>query len=72
MNYEAKRLKAIELMAKSQDRGNLYGARMIQYHFDRATNVAKVDIRHANGILDRLLKGEFCTYLMEEEEVKEK
>lgn len=68
MNYEAKRLKAIELMVKARDKGEWSEVAIIHNVIVKADNV--VDTRHANGILDRLLKSEFCTYLTEGENKK--
>lgn len=70
MNYEAKRLKLLELLARAEDNSDWYEAKTIRNIMARADTVAKVDIRHANGILDRLLKSEFCMYLMEGEDKK--
>jgi hypothetical protein len=65
MNYEAKRLKAIEMIERAKKMGSLHEAAVIYNTLERANSVAFIDTRHANGILDRLLKSEFCMYLVE-------
>lgn len=67
MNYKAKRIKITALLAKAEDNMDWYEAKAIKSIITQADNVAKVDMRHANGILDRLLKSEFCMYLIEQE-----
>jgi hypothetical protein len=67
MSYETKRVKLIQLIAQAKDRGDWYEVKMIQSIMRKADEVSKVDARHANGILERLLKSEFCTYLTEDE-----
>ena len=71
MNYEVKRLKLLALLTKAEDNADWYEVKTIKNVISRADNVAKVDIRHANGILDRLLKSEYCMCLMSEEDKDE-
>ena len=68
MNYEAKRLCALECLTKAQDRGKWLEWKILLSTIEKVDKAAKVDMRHANGILDRLLKSEFCIYLIEQEE----
>lgn len=70
MNYEAKRLRALELLTKAQDRGEWLGWKIILSTIEKVDEAAKVDMRHANGILDRLLKSKSCTYLIGQEEIE--
>lgn len=72
MNYEAKRLKLIELLTKAEGNADKYAVKTIRNTMEHANNVAKIDIKHANGILDRLLKNKFCVYIMEEGKKKDK
>lgn len=67
MNYEAKRIKILALLAKAEDNADWYEAKTIKSIMTQADKATKVDMRHANGILDRLLKSEFCAYLIEQE-----
>jgi hypothetical protein len=67
MNYEAKRLCALECLTKAEDRGKWLEWKILLSTIEKADEAAKVDFRHANGILDRLLKSEFCMYLIEQE-----
>lgn len=67
MNYEAKRLCALECLAKAEDRGKWLEWKILLSTIEKVDKAAKVDMRRANGILDRLLKSEFCMYLIEQE-----
>lgn len=70
MNYDAKRLKVVELMLIAKDRTDWYESDLIYNAIVAADKTAKVDVRHANGILDRLLGSTFCTYLLKEQDKK--
>jgi hypothetical protein len=68
MNYEAKRIRVLALLAKAEGNTDWYEAKTIKSIVATADYASKVDIRHANGILDRLLKSEPCMHLIEQEE----
>lgn len=65
MNFETKREKVMKLMLIAKDRGDWYEATMIQFFLEKVDLAAKVDVRHANGILDRLLKSDYLKELIE-------
>ena len=58
----------MSLLARAEDNTDWYEMKTIKSIMTTADYASKVDMRHANGISDRLLKGEFCMYLIEQEE----
>ena len=57
----------MSLLARAEDNMDWYEMKTIKSIMTQADYTSKVDMRHANGILDRLLKSEFCMYLIEQE-----
>ena len=66
MNYQKKRQNLQNLWGAARDKEDWYEADVIRNTIAKANNTAKVDIRHAQGILDRLWESTYCVNLRKE------
>ena len=66
MNYKSQRLRLLELMDEARDKDKWTLVITIQSTLRKADMVAKTDMRHAHGILDRFLKSEVGMKLIQE------
>lgn len=65
MNFKQQKIELIRIISELRERDEHYEADEIRDIIGRAMTASKTDMRHAHGILDRLLKSNYLKGLVE-------
>jgi hypothetical protein len=71
MNFEAQKMELNKIMIELREREKYYEAEEMGAIIECAMTASKTDMRHAQGILDRLLKSKYLEELVEENKKNE-